>query len=306
MTTETVEVKAGRLVDEGRVSISTRTEDVVVAVVAGDTGSYRVTRSADGSFEGCSCPAVARCSHIEAVSLVTGSGDHDAMDVPDAPQSPGTDFEPPEGQDQGYVAEPSTDGVQRESGIVDVDPETGEVVEVVETAEVALHDASLLPLAETPVTYQTLRAIAQTEFVPAGLRGKPEAVLACVLYGRELGLGPMASLSSIDVIDGRPSPDAQLLARLIRSAGHTVEVLEASDTGCRLRGTRGDTGETLEVGFSIDDARRVTTKERGARITLAETKRWREYPADMCWARAVSRLHRRLFPDITTLRTEPT
>ena len=305
MTTETVEVKAGRLVDEGRVSISTRTEDVVVAVVAGDTGSYRVTRSADGSFEGCSCPAVARCSHIEAVSLVTGSGDHDAMDVPDAPQSPGTDFEPPEGQDQGSVAAPTTDGVQRESGIVDVDPETGEVVE---TAEIAGHevDAALFPLAETPVTYQTLRAIARTDFVPAALRGRPEAVLACVLYGRELGLGPMESLSSIDVIDGRPSPEAQLLARLIRTAGHTVEVLEASDTACRLRGTRGDNGETMEVGFSIDDARRVTTREKGAVVALAETKRWREYPADMCWARAVSRLHRRLFPDITTLRTEPT
>lgn len=159
-------------------------------------------------------------------------------------------------------------------------------------------EAALMPLAEAPVTYQTLRAISKTEFVPASLRGKPEAVFACVLYGRELGLGPMEALSQVDVIDGRPSPSAELLARLIRAAGHSIEVLEASDTACRLRGTRTDNGETLEVAFTIEDAAKVTTRERGQQILLSDTKRWREWPGDMCWARAVGRLHRRLFPDV--------
>jgi len=116
----------------------------------------------------------------------------------------------------------------------------------------------------------------------------------------------MESLSSIDVIDGRPSPDSELLVRMIRGAGHSIEVLEASDTACRLRGTRTDTGETLEVGFTVEDAARVTTKEKGQKVRLADAKRWREYPGDMCWARAISRLHRRLFPDIRNFATKPT
>ena len=47
--------------------------------------------------------------------------------------------------------------------------------------------------------------IARTEFVPAALRGKPEAVLACIMTGHELGIGAMQSLAKIHVIEGRPA-----------------------------------------------------------------------------------------------------
>jgi len=53
--------------------------------------------------------------------------------------------------------------------------------------------------------YNYAKEIAQTDFVPNDLRGKPGAVLACWQFGQEVGLAPMAALQSIAVINGRPS-----------------------------------------------------------------------------------------------------
>ena len=46
--------------------------------------------------------------------------------------------------------------------------------------------------------------IHNTSFVPKALRGDPNSVLACILTGDELGLGPMQSLRMVNVIDGPP------------------------------------------------------------------------------------------------------
>lgn len=303
MRQSTTGPKARRLVRDGAVEVTSIDENVVVATVTGEHNTYRVTRSHDGTFEGCSCPAVARCAHIEAVALTTKEEPMTSY-TPDDTQRPFTDENEPEAETAGPD--------------LDVDPETGEILDESEDTKGAeleeedtaapaeivpaeVVDRNLLPLTEAPVTYRTLQTIARTDFVPAALRGRPEAVLAAVLYGRELGLEPMQSLAHIDVIDGRPSPSAELTARLVRAAGHKIEVLAATDQVCTLRGTRVDTGETMEVTFTIEDAARVTTKENGNRIALSETKRYREYPGDMLWARAVTRLARRLFPDVQGL-----
>lgn len=60
-----------------------------------------------------------------------------------------------------------------------------------------------------PKTWEDLYAyakeIAQTDFVPNDMRGKPGAVLAAWQFGQEIGLAPMAALQSVAVINGRPS-----------------------------------------------------------------------------------------------------
>ena len=293
--TETIETKGQRLAAAGAVHTEETGERLTIALVQGDTGNvYRVTRSQDGVFEACTCPALARCSHIHATEIVAPTdqkGPH--MSQPslhgDAATPETAEFGP---EDLHLPARPSgTDTAPQE------DYTGPEAVE-----------AALLPVIDAPVTYQTLRSIAKTDFVPAALRGRPEAILAAVLYGREMGLPPMASLSHVDMIDGRPSPSAELLGRLIRSAGGTIEVLEASEHECRLRGTRADTGETLEVSFGLDDAERAGLVDLSdgtprARSRSGHPKPWETYTADLLWARAITRLHRRLFPDITALQS---
>ena len=250
---ETIEEKALRLVTGGRVELHRGNRQEGLASVEGDTGTHLVSWDPIGSV--CLCPARTGCSHVAAVSLFL---DH---------------------QPKGETMEPEpTDEIET---IEDLGPESVELAAIDP-------DPMLMPLDSTEISFQTLKAISQTEFVPGDLRGRPEALLACVLYGRELGLKPMQSLAHIDVIDGRPSPSAELLNRLIREAGHSIEVVESTDKICTLKGTRQD-GESQELSFSIEDAMRAGLTSRPV---------WKAYPADMLWARTIVRLSRRLFPDV--------
>ncbi len=73
-----------------------------------------------------------------------------------------------------------------------------------------------------PKTWEELYAyakeIAQTDFVPSDLRGKPGAVLAAWQFGQEIGLAPMAALQSIAVINGRPSLWGDGALAIVRSS----------------------------------------------------------------------------------------
>lgn len=168
-----------------------------------------------------------------------------------------------------------------------------------------------LDLTSAPFTYRTLRAIASTEFVPKELRGKPEAILACVLAGREWGLGPMESLSRIDMIDGRPAPSGELLVARVFAAGHEIYPEELSDktaTAVGIRHLRDGTTRTLKYTFTWEMASRVMVAKwsgpQGNRTKsyspLTEKDNWLNYPQAMLYWRAASQLVRFLFPDVLT------
>ncbi len=143
------------------------------------------------------------------------------------------------------------------------------------TAEITLRDLEGL--------WKTAAHVSRSSFAPAGLRGKQDEVYAALLTGLELGLGPMAALRHISVIDGKPSLSAAMQLALLRRAGHRIEVVESTASRCCLRGI-GPDGTTLEVSYTLDEA-----KAAG----LLGKANWRAYPADMLWARCVSRYARR-------------
>lgn len=163
--------------------------------------------------------------------------------------------------------------------------------------------AMMLPLDRAPFTARTLDAIAFTDFVPSALRGKPKAILAAILTGRELGLGPMEALRSIDVIDGRPSPSPEWMLGRILEAGHTIKVIEQTDEACEVEGQRyrdgQPHGDPMRFRFTMDMARRVETKVKGKKATLADKTNYRHYPEAMLYWRAVAQLARQYFPDCT-------
>lgn len=131
--------------------------------------------------------------------------------------------------------------------------------------------------------------IAPTHFVPGGLRGKPDQILACFMLGREIGLGPMRSLSWITLVDGRPTLYAEGIRALILSRGHELKTIDWTKTRCVLAGRRVGSNEWQEVTFSMDDA-----KQAG----LDKKPNWRAYPQDMLLARATGRLSRLIFADV--------
>lgn len=133
--------------------------------------------------------------------------------------------------------------------------------------------------------------IARTEFVPASFRGKPEAVLAAMLYGRELGLGPMQSLNLIQSIQGSVGLKPEGMRALVRTKGHRIWPVETTDERVTLCGWRqGDPPDAVvTVTWTLADADRAGLR-KGAN--------WAHYPRAMLTARATSELCRLHFADV--------
>lgn len=134
-------------------------------------------------------------------------------------------------------------------------------------------------------------SLAKTSFVPASLRGKPEDITAAILAGQELGLRPMASLRSMDVIQGTPALRAHAMRGLVQSHGHKVQVIESTETRCKVRGRRKDEGE--------DDWQTVVwTIARAEKLGLTGKSEWRKQPQTMLVARATGEICRLIAADV--------
>jgi hypothetical protein len=115
-------------------------------------------------------------------------------------------------------------------------------------------------------------------------------VFSIAMYARELNIPIMSALfGGMANIMGKITIAPQLMNAMIRKAGHKLKI-DSNDQRCIIDGVRKDTGEVCSVSFSLEDARKAgLIKANGG---------WEKYPSDMCFARALSRLARRLFPDV--------
>jgi len=139
-----------------------------------------------------------------------------------------------------------------------------------------------------PAAAELAKQVANTEFVPKSLRGNPAAIAACVLYGDELGIGPMQALAKIAVIEGKPSLSAEAQRALILAAGHDLWVVESSNTKVTVAGRRSNSDHVSTITWTLDDAKRAG---------LAGRQNWRTYPRQMLMARATAELARLIFAD---------
>ena len=130
--------------------------------------------------------------------------------------------------------------------------------------------------------------IAGTAFVPKSLRGKAPEVAACILTGREIGIGPMESLQKIYVVDGRPTMSAELMRSLVLRAGHELTYSTLTDDKVTVEGRRRGSDKWTSVTWTMKDAQRVG---------LSGKDTWKKHPRQMLAARATAELCRLLFPD---------
>ena len=133
--------------------------------------------------------------------------------------------------------------------------------------------------------------VCDTEMVPTVLRGRPDAIVAVVLTGHELGLGPMQSLQSIDLIQGRPALSPEGMRALVLAKGHGFDV-DATDESatvyCRRREWPAER-EWRSFSFTLADAERAH---------LLGKDNWAKYPEAMLTARATGKACRALFADV--------
>ncbi len=114
-----------------------------------------------------------------------------------------------------------------------------------------------------------------------------------ILAGRELGFGPIASMTGIYIVKGKVSLSANLIAAAVKRSGkYDYTVNKLADDECVLMfWTRGRGGAFVEVGES--------------RFTMADAKRaqladgnWTKFPRNMLFARAMSNGAKWYCPDI--------
>lgn len=133
------------------------------------------------------------------------------------------------------------------------------------------------------------QSLAKTQFVPKSFNGNPDNITAAILTGQELGLPPMASLRSMDIIYGVPALRAHAMRGLIQSHGHEVELVESSDTRCVMRGRRKGATDWQQVTWTID---------RAAKLLGGLKDQWVKQPTTMLIARATGEICRLIAADV--------
>jgi hypothetical protein len=133
--------------------------------------------------------------------------------------------------------------------------------------------------------------------IPQSVKSK-EAAVAILLKGQELGLGPMESFSSINVIQGKPTVSPQLMMGLAERTGALVDY-QITDDGQEATCTVTRRGRTpFSASFSMADANAMKTKEDGKMVPLSQKWNWKSQPKTMRQWRAVSAAFRVVFPDV--------
>ncbi|MEO1632356.1 MAG: recombinase RecT [Bacteroidota bacterium] len=134
-------------------------------------------------------------------------------------------------------------------------------------------------------------AVARSSFVPDAFRGKPGDVLACIIAGHELGIGPMQALRSIHVVKGKPILSADLMVALCKRSGvcRYFRLVESTPERAVYETQREGDPEPTRLVWTMQDAKRARLTGNG---------NWQKHPAAMLRARCSSALARAVYPDL--------
>jgi hypothetical protein len=114
-----------------------------------------------------------------------------------------------------------------------------------------------------------------------------------VLAGAELGIGPIAAMTGINIVEGKPTLSADLEAKAVkRSKRYNYRVVDLTDQRCSIEFY--EWGELVGTEtFTTDDAKRAQ---------LLGKRNWQQYPKNMLFARALSNGVAFHCPDVTAMR----
>jgi hypothetical protein len=126
-------------------------------------------------------------------------------------------------------------------------------------------------------------ALADATLLPPQYRKNPANILLAIQTGAPLGFGALESINGINVIDGKPGLNADLIQAAVRKAGH------------RLRFTGDDTFAEAVLIRADDPDFEFKVRwdmERAEQAGLTRKDNWRHYPAAMLRSRAIAEVAR--------------
>jgi len=137
---------------------------------------------------------------------------------------------------------------------------------------------------------QFAEAVAKADgMIPRAYLGNPGKILACVLAGQELGVGPMASLRAFHIVEGKPCAAADFWVARLRAAGYRLDWITRENECVSLRLTAPD-------GSSITE---TWDKPKAVAAGLWNGKdNWRKYPQAMLSARCITSAGRALAGEV--------
>jgi len=132
------------------------------------------------------------------------------------------------------------------------------------------------------------RLVADGSILPDAYRRNPSNVLIAVGLGQAMGLSPAESLYRINVIKGKPTAGAELIAANVRRAGHTLRVTSTSESATATI-IRSD-----DPGFE-----HIVTRDKSwaQQMGLASNDNYRKQPETMLQWRAITAVARLACPD---------
>lgn len=127
------------------------------------------------------------------------------------------------------------------------------------------------------------KTLAVANLLPPQYQGNPGNLLYAVEYADALGIDRINAITSIHVIQGKPTASAELIASLVRRAGHKLRV-SGDDTKATAQIIRADDPDyTFEATWDIAKAQAAGLWGKG---------NWRNYPGAMLRARAITEVAR--------------
>jgi hypothetical protein len=174
---------------------------------------------------------------------------------------------------------------------------TSELVPYVESTALAqrqatMHERAISALEQWAhaaiAAHEVAASLVKTSFVPEAFKNKPHEATAAILSGAEVGLSPLASLRSFDIISGTAAPRALTLRAIVQSQGHAVWVKESTATRAVVCGQRRGSNVVETSTWTLD---------RAKGLGLTNKDNWRKQPAAMLVARGTSEVCRLVAAD---------
>lgn len=159
-----------------------------------------------------------------------------------------------------------------------------------------------------PQTYDQAKLMAVDLFAAKLFNGygSAPAVLSTIIIGRELGLNVGSSLRGFHIIEGKHAMHADLIrARVLSSpACEYFRITERTNERATFTTKRKGDPEAITLTYTIEDGRLAFGRDESTPAAKAQAEKawkgsgWGKNPADMCVARASSKLARLVYPDV--------